>query len=72
MDTGQLYTIALLKAFFVVREKQKMRFKIIEDKQYNNPVTGIMADQIVKFTGPKTKKKYPELYKKLIEMKKIG
>lgn len=72
MDTGQLYTIALLKAFFVVREKQKMRFKIIEDKQYNNPATGIMADLIVKFTGPKTKKKYPELIRRVVYYDSIG
>ena len=38
MDTGQLYAIALLKAFFVVREKHKMKFDIIEEKYYNNPL----------------------------------
>ncbi len=72
MDTGQLYAIALLKAFFVVREKHKMKFKIIEDKQYNNPTTGIMADQVVKFTGPKTKKKYPEPIRRVVYYDSIG
>ena len=72
MDTGQLYAIALLKAFFVVREKHKMKFDIIEDKHYNNPATGIMADQIVRFSGSKTKKKYPKAIRRVIYYDSIG
>ena len=72
MDTGQLYAIALLKAFFVVREKHKMKFDIIEDRHYNNPVTGIMADQIVSFSGSKTKNKYPESIRRVIYYDSIG
>ena len=72
MDTAQLYAIALLKAFFVVREKHRMKFEITEDKQYNNPATGIMADQIVRFTGAKTKKKYPETIRRVVYYDCIG
>lgn len=72
MDTGLLYAIALLKAFFVVREKHKMKFDIIEDKHYNNPATGIMADQIVRFSGSKTKSKYPEAIRRVIYYDSIG
>ncbi len=72
MDTAQLYAIALLKAFFVVREKHKMKFKITEDKQYNNPATGIMADQIVRFTAAKTKNKYPETIRRVVYYDGIG
>ena len=72
MDTGQLYAIALLKAFFVVREKHKMKFDVIEDKRYNNPATGIMADQIVRFSGSKTKNKYPETIRRVIYYDSIG
>ena len=72
MDTAQLYAIALLMAFFVVREKHKMKFDIIEDKHYNNPATGIMADQIVRFSGSKTKNKYPEPIRRVIYYDSIG
>lgn len=72
MDTAQLYAIALLKAFFVVREKHKMKFKITEDKRYNNPATGIMADQIVRFTAAKTKNKYPETIRRVVYYDGIG
>ena len=72
MDTGQLYAIALLKAFFVVREKHKMKFDVIGDKHYNNPATGIMADQIVRLSGAKTKNKYPEAIRRIIYYDSIG
>ena len=52
--------------FFVVREKHKMKFDVIEDKHNNNPATGIMADQIVRFSGSKTKNKYPEAIRRII------
>ena len=59
MATEKLYIIEGTKAYFVVREKHKMSFEIIEDKEYNNPLSGIMADQIIRFKGHKIKKQYP-------------
>ena len=47
MVTDMLYLIHKKEAFFVVREKHKMVFKIVNDKSYNNPDTGVMADQII-------------------------
>ena len=44
MATKKLYIIEGTKACFVVREKHKMSFEVIEDKEYNNPSSGIMAD----------------------------
>ena len=49
-----------------------MKFDIIEDKHYNNPATGIMADQIVRFSGSKTKSKYPEAIRRVIYYDSIG
>ena len=36
MDTKQLDIINTIKAFFVVREKRRMSYTVIEDKLYNN------------------------------------
>ena len=54
------------------REKHKMKFCIVEDKQYNNPATGIMADQVIKFTGSRTKKKYPKAIRRVVYYDSIG
>ena len=51
MALFNLYAIHQLGAFFVVREKRNMRFKVMEDKYYNNPESGILADQLIEFTG---------------------
>ena len=72
MDTKQLNIILLAKAYFVVREKHRMVYDVVEDKQYNNPSTGIMADQIIKFKGQKTKKQYPETLRRVVYYDKDG
>lgn len=66
MDTKQLYTIELAKAYFVVREKRRMVYETVEDKNYNNPGTGVMSDTMIKFTGIKTKKQYPKTMRKVV------
>ena len=66
MATEKLYIIEEAEAYFVVREKHKMSFEVIEDKEYNNPSSGIMADQIIRFKGHKTKKQYPKELRRVV------
>lgn len=60
MYSSELHRINRLGAYFVVREKHKILYDVIEDKKYNNPTTGIMADQIIRLTGQTTRKDYPD------------
>lgn len=66
MDTTQLNLINDINAFFIVREKRRMAYEVVEDKKYNNPKTGVMADQRIKFTGYKTKKQYPAILRRIV------
>ena len=72
MDTKMLYLIHKREAFFVVREKHKMVFDVMEDKGYNNPATGVMADQIIRFRGNKTRKNYPGTLRRVIFYDRVG
>jgi IS4 transposase len=72
MDTKMLYLIHKREAFFVVREKHKMVFDVVEDKNYSNPTTGVMADQIIQFKGYKTRKNYSETLRRVIFYDKEG
>ena len=72
MVTKMLFLIETKKAYFVVREKHKMVFEVVRDKDYNNPETGVMADQNIIFTGSKTKKKYPEVLRRVVFYDKEG
>ena len=59
MATAMLYKIHNVHSFFVVREKNHMRFKLIENRIADSTL-GILSDQIILLTGPKTKFQYPE------------
>ena len=72
MVTDMLYLIHKKEAFFVVREKHKMVFKVVNDKSYNNPATGVMADQTIMFTGNKTKRNYPDALRRVVFYDKEG
>jgi len=66
MATQKLFIIEEAGAYFVVREKHKMSYEVVEDKGYNNPVSGIMADQTIRFKGHKTKKQYPAELRRVV------
>jgi hypothetical protein len=72
MVTKMLYLVEAKDAFFVVREKHKMLFEVVLDKNYNYPETGVMADQIIKFKGHKTKKQYPKELRRIVFYDKEG
>lgn len=73
MDTTQLFAINLIEAFFVVREKRRMAYGVIEDRQCDNcPDSGIMADQTVEFRGCKTRKQYAKPIRRIVFYDKEG
>lgn len=59
LDFERLYQIHLAGSFFVIKAKSNMRFC----RLYSRPVdktTGVIVDQTVVLTGPKSKLLYPE------------
>ena len=72
MVTKMLFLIETKGAYFVVREKHKMVFEVVRDKDYNNPETGVMTDQIIRFKGHKTKKQYPKELRRVVFYDKEG
>lgn len=72
MVTEMLFQIETREAFFVVREKHRIIFEVVTDKEYNNPETGVMADQIIRFKGSKTKKNYPKELRRVVFYDKEG
>ena len=59
MVTTMLFKIHNAHAFFVVREKIHMKFKVIEDRVVDAS-SGVIADQIIRLDGLLTKDQYPE------------
>lgn len=59
MVTPMLFKIHNAHAFFVVREKIRMKFQVVETRNVD-PNSGVTADQIIRLDGLKTKDQYPE------------
>ena len=64
LDFERLYTLHLLKAYFVTRAKKNFQFQ----RRYSHPVdrtTGIICDQTVTLTGHYPKQSYPEALRRI-------
>lgn len=64
LDFERLYTLHLLKAYFVTRAKKNFQFK----RRYSRPVeraTGVVCDQTVILTGLHSKQNYPEVLRRI-------
>lgn len=72
MDTKQLKFIDDADAYFVVREKRKMIYQVVLDRNYNNSATGVMADQVIRFSSAKTSKQYGEAIRRVVYYDKEG
>jgi len=64
LDFARLYTLHLLKAYFVTRAKKNLQFR----RRYSHPVdrtTGVVCDQTVILTGLHSKQNYPEVLRRI-------
>lgn len=64
LDFERLYAFNQVPAFFVTRAKSNTKYK----RRYSHPVdreTGLISDQTVILTGFYTKKKYPEILRRV-------
>jgi hypothetical protein len=66
MDTKNLFLIHAIGAYFVIGEKTAMLYQVEKDRNYCNKETGIMADQIIRLTGQKTSKCYPQTLRRIV------
>jgi hypothetical protein len=64
LDFGRLHAIHCMGAFFVTRAKKNTRMKRRYSRQVDQS-TGIIADQIVFFTGKDASDKYPDTFRRI-------
>ena len=57
--------------FFVVREKKRARFKIVESKPKQMLARNVIADETIELTGPGTKRKYPGKIRRVTAMVEV-
>lgn len=59
MATRRLFKIQDAHAFFVVREKMRMKYKVIERRPMDAE-SGMTSDQMIRLDGSRTRNQYPE------------
>ena len=60
VDFAALYAIHKAGAFFVTRAKDNMKYEVLECLGNKDDESGIMGDYLIRVTGSKSRKLYPE------------
>lgn len=64
IDFARLYRFTQEQAFFIVRGKDNLDFRVQESRRVDKQ-TGLRADQIVRLRGPRTRHLYPECLRRV-------
>ena len=60
LDFEALYKLYMANCFFVTGPKSPLRYEVVERNYNINEVVGIVGDCVIRLTGYKSKKLYPE------------
>lgn len=65
-DLARLYRIAESEAFFVIREKKRPAYEVIDGEDVLDGVDNVLRDQTVIFTKKQNKEKYPGKIRRIV------
>lgn len=64
LDFARLHALSQAAAYFVIRGKSNLQYRRVYSHTVE-PDTGVICDQTVKLTGPRTMKAYPEMFRRV-------
>jgi len=65
-DLKRLYHITQIASYFVIREKGRLLYEVVKEQNTNYNADGILADQVIKFTGRASSMKYPVVLRRVV------
>jgi len=65
-DLARLFRINLIDSNFIIRERRKLQYEIIDGDDLLDGTDDILCDQAIRLTGQLTKKKYPSLLRRIV------
>ena len=65
-DLARLYHIDIIGSYFVIRERGKLQYEIIQGDELLEGPDNILFDQIIRLTGPQTKNKFPGRLRRIV------
>jgi len=65
-DLARLYRINAFGAFFIIREKGKPAFEIVDGESLLDGTDNVLKDQSIRFTKKENKEKYPGVIRRIV------
>ena len=65
-DLARLYRINVFGAFFIIREKGKPAYEIVDGESILNGTDNVLKDQSIRFTKKENKEKYPGVIRRIV------
>ena len=65
-DLARLYQINVFKAFFIIREKGKPAYEVVDGEDMLDGTDNVLRDQGIRFTKEENKEKYPDTLRRIV------
>ncbi|WP_237072245.1 IS4 family transposase [Prevotella herbatica] len=65
-DLARLYAIHSSMAFFIIREKRRPEYEIVDGEELLDGEDNVLYDQTVRFTGKRNKSNYPGAIRRIV------
>ncbi|MBQ9184726.1 MAG: IS4 family transposase [Bacteroidales bacterium] len=65
-DLARLYKINIINSFFVIRQKSRLNYEVIDGEDLLDGQDIVLLDQTIRLTGYQTKKKYPAVLRRIV------
>lgn len=65
-DLARLYKINIIDSFFVIRQKSRLNYEVIDGEDLLDGRDNVLLDQTIRLTSYQTKKKYPAVLRRIV------
>ena len=65
-DLARLYRINVFGAFFIIREKGKPAYEIVDGESILDGADNVLKDQSIRFTKKENQEKYPGIIRRIV------
>ena len=65
-DLDRLYKINLIDSYFVIKQKSRLNYEIVDGEDFLDGEDNVLYDQTIRLTGYQTKKKYPAVLRRIV------
>ena len=65
-DLDRLYKINLVDSYFVIRQKSRLNYEVVDGEDFLDGEDDVLFDQTIRLTGYQTKKKYPAVLRRIV------